>query len=78
MLNVYSKSKEQLVHYVMDMYSCFLIYTSIIQRGNDLLEEQLYEDYYVAYFPNVNSWVVPPNSQVIIIIMKTISLKIVT
>ena len=39
-------------------YSCFLIYTSIIQRANDLLKEQLYKDYDVVYFQNANSRVV--------------------
>ena len=40
--------------------SCFLIYTSIIPRGDDLLEEQLCKDCDVAYYQHANSRMVPP------------------
>ena len=44
------KSKELLAQSIMNMNSCFLIYTSIIERGDDLLKEQQYEEYDMAYF----------------------------
>ena len=56
-VHVCSKSKELLVQYIMDMILLFL--ASIIQRGNDLLKEQLYKDYDVAYFQHANSHMVP-------------------